>query len=743
MTDIEKAAAEKAATEAKALQDKATADAIAALTESNKVLGGQVKEIADKLAARTTAPEQKSINDAAKAFTATIEALLEDKSLSPEVVNGELTKLAGVVQDAFSKVTGVKPDPKAAAKVDAMTASANASKLLADSLSTMTSADAKKTLENSMVAVLDKAIPEIGAKDFADADRKKLRDSLETRVRACTSEEQVKQLIEDSLDMMNVGRVAERLIQRGYKEPSGNPGRAAQEPAVTDTKTIDDKTGGPRIELEDKGFLQGVAFLQDKARETGSFHPMLNMRNQRTIEGNKDVHPGLKKVMDAWDKKNGHKLQAELDGMLKAGGGRLNDAALHADFETPITLTRLVLFEAYADDIILGITKFGTMENDRDSIPITRWRRESDNSKTYQPSVRNRAELRVPEMTAMPKAKLITEFFNIEASARKLQATMSDEFITRAKRRPDITGVAMSAQNLVADMRRSLQQDIFWEMIRAALSNGAVTFSSTQTGNSILTVFQVTSATNQAGDPITIDLEDAQSIVPGSLSVEINSITVPEYGTQTTGGGPGAAYFFIADFAAGTVAFVNAAGVAFAPGAFAVDVTGRKASGSTAGTRFDMTAPTSPAVTQPDWMDRLLFSIQNLSAAMSENTGFSPDLLLANRTNSTFMTQARTYEKQAARRAYAGDGPIIDGNFGRTADLSHFASRVFPSNFALIALQEATSYRVFEPLSLQGPEQARDTNGNLIGGKEWFASQEDSVAVPLSEKLGIITLYQS
>ncbi|MBX4215687.1 hypothetical protein KW797_01940 [Candidatus Parcubacteria bacterium] len=728
LTDAQKAAAAEADKE-RIASDTARDAAVAALTDSVTKLSAQVLSMSERLEKRAIAdgsPAAKTVADSAKAMKAAVEALMADSAVSVEKRNEQLTAISLELQDAFSKFTGTPVDAKAVAQLDSLKATSKATATLADAMRTMMATNDTQSRVAQLTTKFNELVDSVGGEGFSADDKISLKKKLSDKIGACADEAAVKSLIEDAVEMVNMGRAKERLVQLGYKEkPSPSTSAAQEEISVIDTSG-------------DRSHLQYASFLADKMIQTNSWKPMLDVSKGKTREG-KDLHPGLANVLACWDKRNAVHLRRELADAMKAGGGRLSDATLHADFETPYTLARLVLFEAYANEIILGITSFGTMENDRDQVPITKWRRSSTGRKTFKPNMKERSELQVGELASIPEGRMTTEFFPIDAKARKLRAVLSDEFITRAKRRPDITGVAMASQNLVDDVRRSLEQDIFFEMIRGALLTDAVAFTSAQNGDGVAFTFQVTHNTNQVG-AIAIDADTAVTIVPGTLTVEIGSAIIPEWGTSSTGGGPGAAYFYLVDHALGLITFVDANAAALPPpvGTGTVKVVaGKKAGGLSAG-RFNLNAG---SVEQEIYMNKLLFKIMDLGAALPTNTGFSPDMIVQSRTLATTLQQAKAYTPLAKRRAFNGDGPVVDGNFGITADLAHFASSIFPSAFTVVGRREATLFRVFEPLTLRGPMETRDVDGKVNGGKEWYSYQEDSIAVPLAEKLALITTY--
>jgi hypothetical protein len=529
------------------------------------------------------------------------------------------------------------------------------------------------------------------------------------------------------LDLISAGKAKERLAAQGLQ----NKGEG----------TMQIQTDSESRALAGV-YLSGVRLLNDSfAASSGKF-------NNRLTE-KKDVPPALQKVLDQYDRMFGPQLRREselLDSIrAKAGNTNIIDATVYADFETPHTIARIVLFEVYASDIIRNITDFGTMDNDRDQVPITRWRREAGpNSPSFRPSVLQRSNLKVSELSAMPRGKLITEFFGIDAVARKLQATMSDEFLTRARRRPDISGVAIATQNLIDDVRRAIMQDIFFEQIRAAAVHGGSTFDVLDTTDGIASSFQVIGTT--AANAVTIAPNDPRSPVVVELGLTAGTRTaVPELGTVVTGGGPGNAFFYTINHALATISFVDSNGAAQVPAGAAntIRVTGTRAD---AEVRFDLTLP--GATTQQQHMLALLFEIANQKAAhgsggISSAGYYDPDMLLTSAVTAEYMKQAVAYEQQSRRAGFTGDAVIMEGNYGVSAGLTHWGSKNFVDDFCVIGDSSGVLFRQYEPLNLRGPIEGRDSSGQLNGSKEWYAYQEDSIATPLVEKFSLVTLYRS
>jgi hypothetical protein len=361
------------------------------------------------------------------------------------------------------------------------------------------------------------------------------------------------------------------------------------------------------------------------------------------------------------------------------------------------------------------------MDNKRDSIPLTVYRRESGlaaTKKTYKPSTKRQSELKVAEFGKMAKGKLTTQWFDIDATATKLQASFSDEFATLSKRYSNITGISRGIANLIADLKRSVQQMVFSNMRDSALAFQSVPFSFSTTGDSSKTSFVVT------GSPVA-------SISTGeALTVTVDGTAIHEYEVSSTG-----AMFYVVDGANGKILFVDANGDPSAPGAVTVAVSGKKATNEV---RFSL----SGGSTTPweKWLNTLLFDVQNQAAFHRQTRGYKPDFILASEVTSNYLTQAEAYTPLAKRAGFEAGDVRGEGNYGRTANLPHFGSDVWDDPYILISQRDSTIFRIFEPLVLKGPYPVRDGDGALLGGDEYYVYQEDALKTPLLEKSSLVTV---
>jgi len=626
--------------------------------------------------------------------------------------------------------------PKGGKPADAKTdveSKLSATTQLRDSLSNLMS-DMKTQTENQekLGKLRGYAAEAVKRQNLTDSVKEPLEALVLRGVTLESNEEAIEESIRDSLKLINSGRAKERLEAVGFT-PKGEGAMRVED--INQVHSL----GGEK--------LTGVKLITDSMVATKKF-------NQRYEEAKK-VPRDLQALLDRYDVVFGADLAREkrrLDDMRDAApkdvhGNPVFDQTQAADFDTPATIARIVLFEVYAADIIREVTDFGTMDNHRDEVPITRWRRQegSANVGSFRPSVLQRSNIKTGELAAIPRGKLITEFFPIDSVSRKLQAVLSDEFLTRAKRRPDISGVAIAIDNLVKDVRRAIMQDIFFEHIRSGLAHGGSTFDvATLDGDGSTTVFQVIGTT--AANAVSIVPNDPLTplvVFVGTTSG--NRTVVPEFGTATVGGGPGNAFFYIVTHSLSLISFVDINGAALAPVSATdnIRVTGTQAD---AERRFDLTLP--GATTQEQHMQSLQFEISNARAALGSggisSVGFyDSDMVLASVVTSELLKQAKLYAAQDARKGFSADAVITEGNYGITAGLGHWGSKVFPDDFIVVGDSNGVLFRQYEPMNLRGPIEARDTSGNLVGGKEWYTYQEDSLATPLIEKFTALTLFRS
>jgi len=704
--------------------DENTDDSAAATGDAGKAAETAAAATTDN-AAGAEGAAAATTETAAAATTETAAAATTDGQTKP--ADGQTINDGGTYVPPKTGDTG-----KAAASTDSVETKISATTQLRDSLSTLVSG--MKTQQENQEK-LDKlrgyAAEAVKRQNLTDSVKEPLEALVLRGVTLESTEEAIEDSVKDSLKLINSGRAQERLQAVGFT-PKGDGAMRVED--INEVHSLGSEK------------LSGVKLLTDSMVDTKKF--------KQRYEEAKKVPRDLQQLLDRYDARFAVDLAREkrlLDEVRDAApkdaqGQPILDQSQAADFDTPATIARIILFEVYAADIIREVTDFGMMDNHRDEVPITRWRRQEGSSLvgSFRPSVLQRSNIKTGELQAIPQGKLTTEFFPIDSVARKLQATMSDEFLTRAKRRPDISGVAIAVDNLVKDVRRAIMQDIFFEHIRSGLAHGGTTFDVEANGTGSLTVFQVIGTT----------AANAVSIVPNDpltpLVVEVgttsgNRTAVPEFGTSTVGGGTGNAFFYVVTHALSLISFVDVTGAALAPasGTDNVHFTGTQAD---AETRFDLTLPSG--LTQEQHMQNLQFEIANKRASLSSGgistVGFyDADMLLASVVTSELLKQAKLYGNQDTRKGFSADAVITEGNYGISAGLGHWGSKVFPDDFIIVGDSNGVLFRQYEPMNLRGPIEARDSSGNLISGKEWYSYQEDSLATPLIEKFAALTLFRS
>jgi hypothetical protein len=577
-----------------------------------------------------------------------------------------------------------------------------------------------------------------------EEDRARVQALVDSVAGPHMTREQVKSLVDGQVDQLH--KIAARVQQasQGY-QPQGR--------GITDSGNGANPSGSVGAGAEGHVFdsvrhLDGARLLFDTLVARGGWTPSQRKRD--------DVHPSVRKIIDQYVKLHGRELFEESAklGAIRGSNGlisdqlMLDDASMKADFNTPATLSLLILAEVYALPLFRELTQMGTMVSQVDQVPIKRWRGDG-NAKTFKPTIAQRYKVR-GERVPIPKGRLFVDFVTLTALGRKLGTSMTLEFLTRAKRHPDITGLGLAISALTENMQRILQQDVFDEMYWAAAMHGSETIDVLKSGDGAEDTFQIVGTT----------IADAVTLVPNKgvgqagrnseLIVEVgttsgNRTAVPEYGTTDVGGGPGGTFFYIVNHAASTISFVDADGAALAPANSPdnIRVRGRKAS---AEKRFDLKLPNN--VTQEQHMLSLLFEVSNLRAKLSSggitDVGYyDADFLLASVTNTEFMKQASSYAMLNARNAYRADGEVREGNYGVTAGLGHWGSKVHADDRMIIGNRMGTLFYQYEPMSLHGPVEAVNSSGELIGEQEYYTYGEDAIDTPIEAKFALITPYRS
>ena len=543
-------------------------------------------------------------------------------------------------------------------------------------------ADAKaKTLATYLTDLISKL-------DVADDAKTMITDTLKSR--DFVDEQAIITSVNELMKVMNLGVVQER------KRSEGISGKGI---------STMDITVGPE-------HLKGVEYLVDQISGYG----YINSKKEDVLVG-KNRSEVVKRILRIYDTIHGTALMAEREKIVA-----LADATqTPADFQVPYTISRIVLAEVYADVFVESLTLFGPMEHKRDQVPITLYRRENglaSTQKTYNPSKRRIADIKQGEFQPMSTGKLITQWFDIDATSSKLSAVFSDEFATLSKRTPNITGVGQGISNLILDLKRSLQKMVFNNMRDTALSYGSLPFTFNGAGNGATTSFQVVAnASISTGEP---------------FSVNVGGVAIGEFEMVTTGN-----IFYVLDGPNATITFVDINGsVVVVPNATPIVVNGNKATNET---RFDLTA--CPAGTKwEEYLNGLLFAVTNKNALQRQQRGYKPEFLLASEVTSNYMTQAKAYEAMGQRKSFQTPTAVGEGNYGFTGGLPHFGSDVFDDAYILLSQKDATIFRIFEPLVLKGPYPVRSTTGQLIGGDEYYIYQEDSLSSPINEKMSLVTV---
>lgn len=715
---------------------------------ASKALGQSILDMLDQMQKRadTIMPALKASSaEAAGIYRAIFQGQAQARALmdSVEPEDVKQQKLAVLAQKVMDDFRSLPASPAAA--VVAHDGSALTVKDLADQM-------VERARREDYVAGLKAYGSELlAAEKLSDDDRIRAQALVDSYCGPHVTRDQVKHLVERQVEQYH--RVTAAIKARQVGLNGGGPVGVNDTGPGGVTSTGSPITAGAGGHLLEGPALEGARALFDSLTIRGGYEP--------SVRKPEDVHPKLKLVLDAFDRINERRLLEEKAKLLSLRGtnGLINDAAvgqyladtasIKADFDTPATLSRLVISEVYAMPIFRELTDFGVMVSQVDQVPIERWRGEGD-AKTFRPSVSQRRAVR-GELIPIPQGRHFVDFVTLTAIGRKLGTTMSLEFLTRAKRHPQITGVAMAVKALIQNIQRILQQDIFEEKFWGAAFHGSEAFTYTANGTGSDSTFQVIGST--AADAVTIvpnrgtgttgELDSELVVAVGTTSS--NRTAVPEFGTATVGGGPSSAFFYTVDHVLALINFVDADGNALEPpsGTNNIQVTGKKASSEK---RFDLKLPSQTS--QEEHMRDLLFEVSNMRAKLSSGGitaqgYYDADYLLASVVVSEYMKQAKSYAALERRNAYKADAEIQEGNYGITAGLGHWGSKVHADDHIVIGNRMSTLFYQYEPASLRGPVEAVNSSGKLIGAQEYYTYGEDAILEPVPAKSALISLYRS
>jgi hypothetical protein len=670
------------------------------IVDSNERLIASVASLVDTIQAQMKANSDElpqEILDSFQALRNGVDQLKADTAMDPVKKQERLVQISRELQSiADSVVPPAPPEPvvPASEPEPAVEVATGVLDSINDTVRRMKeyieNAQREKAAREKAAQIGQYLFDKVNGLEQPEDVKNKILDTLKQR--SFETKELVDTAVEEMLSMVNLGVAQERMRQEGIIGKG--------------TKTMD-------VTIVQE-HLKGVAALTDMILAAGAI-----ASSKDDIVVGKNRKPVVREFLRIFDTIYGANLAREAQ-MIQA---LLDATQTPADFQVPYTISRIVLEEVYSDYLVESLTLFGPMQSKRDSIPITRYRREGGlaaTQKTYKPSKARVNALKAGEFGKMASGKLITEWFDIDATASKLQAAFSDEFATLSKRNANITGVSTGIANLIADLKRSIQQMVFANMRDSALAYQSVPFTYNGTGNGTTTEFQVvTNASISTGEPLTVT-------VAGNM--------VGEFEVSPTSG---AAFFYVVDGPRGKILFVDAFGNPTAPAnGAAIVVQGMKATNEI---RFSLSGAPS-GMPWEKWMNQLLFKVSDTAAAHRQSRGYKPEFILASEVTSNYLTQAEAYGLQNARRGFDAGSVVGEGNYGRTANLPHFGSDVWDDEYILISQKDATIFRIFEPLVLKGPYPTRNDDGSLSGGEEYYVYQEDALRTPLPEKLSLVTV---
>lgn len=433
----------------------------------------------------------------------------------------------------------------------------------------------------------------------------------------------------------------------------------------------------------------------------------------------------------------------------KATGRPLLDASVISNANAPATMTLLILTEAYSEFPLMDIVVLHTMNGHKQEIPIRKWRR-SDGSTVFKPTWLQRKRLRKGELKPFAKGNKQYTFEELVAGTRGLASEMSNEFFRRAMDIEKGTGGnGQTMAMIIADLAQELQQDLVLEffdlMLWGATANGASSGSRQHNGNGSDSQFYF----HGTSVSTTRALVPHHSTTPIAVSVgttSANRKTVPVLGDTDVGGGPNSDLFYYPLYSEGKIQFCDANGDAKAPVSGTNNIL-IEAYSNAGETSFDMDRGSTD---QDKHMDALNFAVEDKAANLNEGQVsaflFSPNLLLSAPSVATKMDQSQIYRADGRRKKYPDGEPMtaengFEGFHGVRAGLAHYTSSLFDTKMIIISRKDAVHFGVYHPFSVSEPQEMRDSNSRLVGGKTLYGEQEDDMIMPQRETSTYVRLY--
>lgn len=544
-----------------------------------------------------------------------------------------------------------------------------------------------------------------GDKTLTADSVKLLADEVASLVSATSTDEQVKALAATQLKHAQALTAATKLAGLGYVP-----------------------IGDARITVDSSNGIKALQETVDKRLGVESWDP--SQRFSRTggklLEANKQF---AEKALALFDAQHGAQLHAEHKA-LAAGTGSISDVSV------PVVAERTVLREALYNLVSLNFVNVGTA-------PFA-------NVITVPYSYRDTtaagvAALRMYELQAIRRAGIVQTTEECRPIPQKLAMRISAEMRLLMSASPiDFDPVAENIRNMVRIVGEDTEVINMNELVVSADEAGHAALNDTLTAqvNGTNAVF----VCSQFPIVRPRSVYDLKGQLVGSV---INPITVTlggtarsEFKVNADGSALAAGTYWIMDYNLGELRFVDQTGARVVPAnATSLVVTGRY---STNAAKWDVDAVAGETVKAR--YDRLLTLIGARKAVIQSDRYYNPNMVLMSATVDNAVSQAESYQANAARVA---TGLAPDGSVGTIKGMSAFnptaPGLMLGDTRILVGERGNTRFRMVKPWSMNPIEQARDASGNFVDAQEAFGTQYVVSMTPtqLKSSLTSVVLYST
>lgn len=578
-------------------------------------------------------------------------------------------------------------------------------KLVADAmakqLSDQRQADeAARTALAGQVKLLTDTVADLG-KSLSEEQRTGIVTAVQPLVTTAMTADQIKTLAQLQVTAATQLSAAQQLAGMGYRLPDGT---------VRIEVVGDADINKLQAEVDRR---LGITRLSDadRYRTTGG----------KLLAKNKAVADA---VLQQYDRDNGHRLLAESK-MLAGGTGVTSDVVVPASYER--TVVREMLYQLVGLNFVnTGSVPFTATAQIPFSYRDTTAAGVSA-ARTYEGQGIKRAGVKMDMEEARPIPQKLA--FHLSNELRYL---LSASLI-------DFDPLAENTQNLIRMIGEDTDGVIHNEVLLASDEAYTATITDTLTAqcNGTNKVF-VTTQFPVVRPRKVFDLKGNQvGTTTNPLTVTLGGTVRSEYQSGVT---LAAGTYYVMDYNLGELRFVSELGAAVTPANATVLSVAYTYTLNV--TKFDLDKAAGET-TLAQVYDRMLTQIGARKVEIENNRYYTANLLLMSGAVDNSLGVATTFQANSSRPGY---GLNPDGSVGQVKGIPVFNTKAPGLQMGdvriLLGEQGNTRFRMMKPWSMNGMNQARDTNGLFIGAQEDYGDQFIVCMTPSKRKNATTTLVQ-